>query len=480
MSRRIAPALLAVAALAVAVLVLRGGGEPYRIQAVYADAAGLKKNYEVKIDGVPAGRISSVRLDARDRAVLTLELRDGAAPIGRDATAAARPVNLLGERYVDLRPGNVRDPLPDGGVIPERRTSNPVELDDVLNVLDAGTRARLRILVNEAGTTLGAGSTDLNALLDELPSSLQDAQAMLAEVTAENGRLQAALRDGDRVLGRVASRRDDLGRLVDEASATLAVTARRRAELGATVDRAPAGLAALRSTLTQLDATADALRPAARALRASAPPLTATLAALPRFARQSGPTLRTARRVAPALTRLGRDATPELERVRPVLGQLTTFARELAPITDHLDGGGITTDLLRFMHNWVKVIDDSDGLGHIFRIHIQVGRDQLERTVARYLDLDALTGATRPRRAGAARRAARSAATAGRRPASPPAAAATPATPAPGASSGAAARPQAGDLLSHVLGTVGGLAAPGGASGRGRGDLPALLDRLLR
>ena len=66
-----AAALVLIAVIAL-VLLAGGGDKPYIVKAVYADASGLTKDYDVKIDGVPAGTIKTVDLDAQDHAVLTL------------------------------------------------------------------------------------------------------------------------------------------------------------------------------------------------------------------------------------------------------------------------------------------------------------------------------------------------------------------------------------------------------------------------
>ena len=108
------PRILAIAAVAlvavIAIVLATSGGEDdgYVVRAEFRDAAGLRKNSDVKIGGVPGGKITKIALTAKDTAIVTMKLRDGAVPIGTGATADARPVNLLGEKYVDLRPGDLK------------------------------------------------------------------------------------------------------------------------------------------------------------------------------------------------------------------------------------------------------------------------------------------------------------------------------------------------------------------------------------
>jgi virulence factor Mce-like protein len=378
------PVLVAAVAVVAAVILLGGGEQPYVVKAVYADASGLTKDYDVKIDGVPAGTIKAVQLDAQDHAVLTLELDKGAAPVGAGAKAFARPANLLGEKYVDLRLGDRRRPQPSGTVIPISRTGTPVELDDVLNTLDAGTRARLRILINEAGTALAGRGADFNAMLGALPGALDDTRRVVDDVNSENARLRRTIGAADRVVAAVDGHHDDLQRVVSDASTALAAVADRRRQLGSTVAAAPAALAQLNGTLADLRQASSDLVPAGRALRRSAVPLRQVLTALPSFSQQTAGTLEEARDLAPALSRLGRQATPDVRRVAGTVRQLSAFAGDLAPVTRGLDRG-VLRDAIGLMHGWSRVIARSDGLGHIFRVRATVDQELLTSALTRYM-----------------------------------------------------------------------------------------------
>jgi phospholipid/cholesterol/gamma-HCH transport system substrate-binding protein len=378
------PALLAVAAVIAALLLLAGGDKPYVVKAIYADASGLTKDYDVKIDGVPAGTIKKVDLDADDHAVLTLELDKGAAPLGAGAKAYARPANLLGEKYVDLRLGDRDRPQPSGTVIPISRTGTPVELDDVLNTLDAGTRARLRILINEAGTALAGRGADFNAMLGALPGALDDTRRVVDDVNSENARLRRTISAASRVTAAVDGRHDDLKRVVTDASTALKAVAERRKQLGSTVAAAPPALAQLNGTLGELRRASSDLLPASRALRRAAPPLHEVLTTLPSFSEQTTDTLQEAQELAPVLSRLGRQATPDVRRVATTVHQLSAFSKDLAPVVRGLDRG-VLRDAIGLMHGWSRVIARSDGLGHIFRVRATVDQELLTSALTRYM-----------------------------------------------------------------------------------------------
>lgn len=484
------PRAIAATALAVvAVLVLiatRGGDDPYIVKAIYEDAGGLTENYDVKVDGIPAGSVSRVELDDQDRAVLTLEIDEGAAPIGAGARADARPVNLLGEKYVDLDLGDRSRPQPSGTVIPPERTGAPVELDDVLNTLDASTRARLRILINETGVALTGRGADFNGLLRVMPKALDETREVIDEVNEQTARIRSAISAGDRVIAQVHDHRGDLNRLVKSAGDALGTVAEKRAELGQTLTAAPGALRSMTATLRELETTAGQLGPVSRSLRRTATPLTETLAALPGFAKDTTSTLEKAVDVAPALAKLGREATPDVKRVTKTTGELSTFLDDLAPVMRGLQRG-VMRDAIGLMDGWSELIQRSDGLGHISRVRAHIDQEVLTSSMSRLLgDAPALPGAKKKQRSTA------------EAPTAPPSAAAPePAAPAPAP---APKLPVVGDVLEDLQDTVddvvgplgkglkdlttplapGGKLLPGGAPRAGGDqDMQRLLDYLL-
>ena len=404
MIARVGPGIVAaglIGLLVVAVLVVSGGGEDlYVVRAVMEDAAGLRKNSDVKVAGVPGGTVSDIELTDGDRALVTMSLDPETVPVGAGARATTRPVNLLGEKYVDLDQGDPRRPQPTGSVIPVERTSAAVELDDVLNSLTPDTRGALRILMNEAGVAMAGRGTDVNGLLEELQSSLDRIEDVATEIGTENRTLRRLIAQGDRVVGSVTGRREQLAGFVESARDALRETSRRRAQLGTTVAAAPGALRQLTTSLTDLERAAADLRPAAQQLRAASPPLTEALAALPGFVDAARPTLREVRTVSPALTRLARRSTPRLRRLAPTATRLRDFTGELAPVTASFDEGGAFDALLGLADGWARTIQTSDGLGHVFRLRIQFDEELATSLLQRF-------GILTPTRQRATRRPAR-------------------------------------------------------------------------
>ena len=64
------------------------------------------------------GKVNKVELGPNDVAIAELRIADSAAPLGRDARATVRAINILGEKYLDIERGDVDNPAPSGFVIP--------------------------------------------------------------------------------------------------------------------------------------------------------------------------------------------------------------------------------------------------------------------------------------------------------------------------------------------------------------------------
>lgn len=380
--------LFALAALAVlgiykALFPSPGG---YEVTAEFRDAGGITKNSEVKIGGIAGGTVEEIELTGRDTALLTFRLDDGAGPIGAGAVARSRPVNLLGEKFIDLDPGDLERPQPSGARIPVARTSRPVELDDVLNTLQPDVRARMRVLINEAGISMEGRGADFNQMLDNLPPALDETRSFVADFSRDNGRLKSLIDRSDRVIRSFARERGDLQDLVSEAADTLAITADKRREVAATLTQAPGSLRQLRTSLTTLGGTATKLEPAARELRAAAPQLTQALTALPAFAKDAAPALGRAEEVAPSLTRLGVQARPTVQRLRPTMADLTTFSEKATPLVKTLDDDSGMGLILGVMNGWASATGRQDGLSKVFVTRLVVDDDGLTNIIDRYTE----------------------------------------------------------------------------------------------
>jgi virulence factor Mce-like protein len=212
-SRANLPVFLAYTAVSSLVLVLLAGqmgGEfllrsAYRVEAVFANGAQLVSGDDVTVNGIRVGRVESLQpTGSGARAVL--QIHSDYAPLYRDARAMVKSKNLLGETYVELSRGtNQAGPLPDGGRIDLSHTLTPVEVSQVLDVLDADTRDRLVLLINQLGESVQGRGHDLNASAADLRDVAQSLESIAKAVAGQADHVDTLLADLRKVLETLAT-----------------------------------------------------------------------------------------------------------------------------------------------------------------------------------------------------------------------------------------------------------------------------------
>jgi phospholipid/cholesterol/gamma-HCH transport system substrate-binding protein len=138
----------------------------FRLKGVFSTAVNISPKSPVRVAGVLVGTVSSIER-VGDTGVVTMEISKGGLPIHRDATLKIRARILLeGNWFVDLQPGTPSSPTVSSGyTIPITQTSNPVQLDQILDALNTDTRSNLQTLLAEYGSAL-----------TRKPTSAQDAE----------------------------------------------------------------------------------------------------------------------------------------------------------------------------------------------------------------------------------------------------------------------------------------------------------------
>jgi phospholipid/cholesterol/gamma-HCH transport system substrate-binding protein len=119
----------------------------FRLKAVFASAQNINvhPSSPVRIAGVNVGKVSGVAREG-NAGLVTMEIESGGLPIHSDATAKIRPRTFLeGNWFVELQPGSPSaKTVSSGYTIPLAQTSDPVQLDQVLDALNTDTRAQLQ------------------------------------------------------------------------------------------------------------------------------------------------------------------------------------------------------------------------------------------------------------------------------------------------------------------------------------------------
>src|SRR3954452_10891024 len=193
-----------------------GGGSGYKVRAIFDNAFSVIPGEDVKVAGVKVGKIDSMDVTPDKKAAVVLKITDPAFQDFRsDAQCIIRPQSLIGEKFVEC---TVTQPKPQGAqkapalhkidkgpgegqyLLPVERTSRPVDIDLVNNVLRLPYRERLRIILNEFGTAVAGRGAELRAAIRRADPALEQTDRVLAILAEQNQVLANLARDSDRSL----------------------------------------------------------------------------------------------------------------------------------------------------------------------------------------------------------------------------------------------------------------------------------------
>jgi len=310
----------------------------YRVSTAVAEAGQLATEADVRISGVPVGRVTRVAPEpAAGRARVEIELRAEHVPLPADTRAILRQKTLLGETYVELTPGTrAAAGLPEGGALPEEQVAPTVELDEILRAFDPETRDAFRVWMAEQGDALGERGRALNAALGALAPFGERAGSVVATLERQGAALRRVVRDTGTVLDALSEREGQLRALLASGERAFGATARRDRELREAVAALPGFAREARRVVERVerfagetDPLVTQLRPAARELSPTLRDLAAVAPDLRALFEGLGPLITASREGFPAAERTLRD-------LRPLLAQLDPTARELVPLLAYL------------------------------------------------------------------------------------------------------------------------------------------------
>jgi phospholipid/cholesterol/gamma-HCH transport system substrate-binding protein len=157
--------------------------------AVFSSASGLRAGQFVRASGVEVGKVSNVELiDGGAQVKIDFNV-DRSLPLFDGTTASIRYLNLIGDRYMELKRGDSDKRLPAGGTIPIERTEPALDLDALIGGFRPVFRALDPDKVNNIAQSIitifqGQGGT-INDILDQtasLTSALADRDQAIGEV----------------------------------------------------------------------------------------------------------------------------------------------------------------------------------------------------------------------------------------------------------------------------------------------------------
>lgn len=283
-------ALVVLALVAAVVSVVLPGDDEVRVTVYFERATGLYEGSEVRVLGIPVGRVTAI--EPRGDVVAVELVYDAEYAVPEDARALIVSPSVVSDRFVQFTPGYSGGPaLADGATIPLERSAVPLELDEVYSTLNdvfvalgprganrSGSLSRLLEVgaanldgqggklnstlrdVSDLSEVLGNGRHDLFGTVRNLRGFVgelnrNDAQVrrfnrtaaeVFAQLAGEGKQLRMTMRHLSNALGRVEqfvrSNRDALSRNVAGLTKVSRVLVAQREQLEEILDVAPLGL----------------------------------------------------------------------------------------------------------------------------------------------------------------------------------------------------------------------------------------------
>jgi phospholipid/cholesterol/gamma-HCH transport system substrate-binding protein len=183
--------------------------------AEFSNASGLRDGQFVRASGVEVGKVKKVRLvDGGKRVWVDFDV-DRSIPLYQSATAQIRYLDLIGDRYLELKRGEGEGAdwvLPPGGFIPLSRTSPALDLDALIG----GFKPLFRALDPEKVNTI--------------------ASAIITVFQGQGGTINDILDQTAQLTAHIAERDQAIGQVIKNLNIVLDTTVKDRKEFDQTVD----------------------------------------------------------------------------------------------------------------------------------------------------------------------------------------------------------------------------------------------------
>jgi phospholipid/cholesterol/gamma-HCH transport system substrate-binding protein len=277
--------------------VLIAKGPEYTVKARFQSAGQLVKGNRVQNAGRPIGTVKTIELAEDGSAEVVLRIDDeNLKPLraGTEATIRLASLSGVANRYVDLQmpPGDVKEEIADGGLIPLEDTTTVVDIDHLFSLFDEKTRKGLRNVVRGFGASYEGKAREANEGWKYLNPSLVGARRLFEELSYDRRALESFVVDNAKLVSDIGERRDDVVKLVDRLATTLNAIAKEKGSLETAINNLPDFMRRANTTFVNLRATLDDLDPLIEESAPVTPKLRRVLAELRPFARDATPTFR--------------------------------------------------------------------------------------------------------------------------------------------------------------------------------------------
>lgn len=232
----------------------------YTMTGVFEDTAGLKRGQDVRVAGVKAGRITSVKPDfSTGTIVVTWHMNEG-IDLGPATRADIMTTTLLGGRYLRLS-GPVTEPfMADVGAerrrIPLQRTTVPFTvpqaLDSAQNIVGKLDQRSIDTLLTQINKIQTPGAQQLRRILVNLRQLSQTLNDSFPEI-------EKLIKNSRTITGTLAAKDEELRQIIYYSQVLLNSLVQRRNELAATIGQGSRTVRTLSNVISRNQRELDVL-----------------------------------------------------------------------------------------------------------------------------------------------------------------------------------------------------------------------------
>lgn len=353
------------------------GSSNYEVQMVMPSAAQLSNATPVWIDGRQVGQVTDLGLKD-GQALVKLELDNDVAPLHAGTTSRIEWVSAVGERVLTLYPGKSSNAeIPEGSYV--EAASSQVEVDEVLQALDADTRKRLNSLITRLHQSVDGREPEVNETIKQASGTVDALGDVMRAVGEDGPAIRAIVSDLSALLESSAERRSKISSTVTNLSTVASEVSTEQKAISTMLSQLPGTLDAANTTLGKVPGASDE-----------------TVALLEELEPSTQQLRSVSRNLAPVLV----DLRPTVAELRPLLGAaeellgltpglLDSSHQVLPQITQLLDGLApaisfirpYTPDGIGGLHNWGQAFAPYDGTGHTWAGLLAPGTNALNESL---------------------------------------------------------------------------------------------------
>ncbi len=213
-------ALLLLGAFRADRLPIIGAGDTYH--ADFAEIGSLKEGSEVRVAGVPVGKVNTIELDG-NKVRVTFKIDKGTG-LGRETSASVGIRTLLGAQYLSLQPAGGGE-LDKGATIPLSRTTPPYDVVEAFSDLSVTTQ---KLDKDELGKALNTLADVAAQTPEEFRGAIKGVSDLSVNLAARDSQINTLLKRLKNVTGVLNSRDDELETLFRDATTLFRAISERR------------------------------------------------------------------------------------------------------------------------------------------------------------------------------------------------------------------------------------------------------------